>query len=178
MPSIKALLVHFEFAVWRKQNLICPTHRASFVVEPDVKVAVLSIGVVTLIPLLRVHEDVVFICRRSVSVAQHGCCGKRSSQWRQMSAMASQITVSLITCCFSQQRKHPLTILTAVLPFYVEYHDHDVIMNMMASQITSLTIVYSSVYSGKDQRKYKGPRHWPLCWEFTGDRWIPRTKGQ
>ena len=24
----------------------------------------------------------------------------------------------------------------------------------------------------------KGPRHWPLCGEFTGDRWIPRTIGQ
>ena len=24
----------------------------------------------------------------------------------------------------------------------------------------------------------KAARHWPLCWEFTGDRWIPRTKGQ
>ena len=24
----------------------------------------------------------------------------------------------------------------------------------------------------------KAPRHWPLCWEFTGHRWIPRTKGQ
>ena len=24
----------------------------------------------------------------------------------------------------------------------------------------------------------KAPRHWPLCAEFTGDRWIPRTKGQ
>ena len=23
----------------------------------------------------------------------------------------------------------------------------------------------------------KAPRHWPLCGEFTGDRWIPRTKG-
>ena len=22
------------------------------------------------------------------------------------------------------------------------------------------------------------PRHWSLCREFTGDRWIPRTKGQ
>ena len=22
----------------------------------------------------------------------------------------------------------------------------------------------------------KTPRHWPLCREFTGDRWIPRTK--
>ena len=24
----------------------------------------------------------------------------------------------------------------------------------------------------------KVPRHWPLCREFTGDRWIPRTKRQ
>ena len=24
----------------------------------------------------------------------------------------------------------------------------------------------------------KAPRHWPLCGEFIGDRWIPRTNGQ
>ena len=24
----------------------------------------------------------------------------------------------------------------------------------------------------------KAPRHWPLCGEFTDDRWIPRTNGQ
>ena len=24
----------------------------------------------------------------------------------------------------------------------------------------------------------KAPRHWPLWGEFTGDRWIHRTKGQ
>ena len=24
----------------------------------------------------------------------------------------------------------------------------------------------------------KGPRHWPLWGEFTGDQWIPRTNGQ
>ena len=50
-------------------------------------------------------------------------------------------------------------------------------MGAIASQITSLTIVYSTVYSDADQRK-KGPRHWPLCGEFTGDRWIPRTNAQ
>ena len=31
----------------------------------------------------------------------------------------------------------------------------DVIMSTMASQITSLAIVYSNVYSGEDQRKYQ-----------------------
>ena len=54
----------------------------------------------------------------------------------------------------------------------------DVILGAMASQITSLMIVNSAVYSGADQRNIKAPRHWPLCWEFTSDRWIPRTNGQ
>ena len=34
-------------------------------------------------------------------------------------------------------------------------HYSDVIMGSIASQITSLTIVYSSVYSGADQRKHQ-----------------------
>ena len=51
-------------------------------------------------------------------------------------------------------------------------------MDEMASETTSLTIVYTGVYSGADQKIIKAPRHWPLCGEFTGPRWIPRTKGQ
>ena len=34
-------------------------------------------------------------------------------------------------------------------------HYNDVIMSVMASQITSLTIVYSSVYLGPDERKHQ-----------------------
>ena len=37
----------------------------------------------------------------------------------------------------------------------VHYHYIDVIMGAMASQITSLTIVYSTVYSGADHRKHE-----------------------
>ena len=50
-------------------------------------------------------------------------------------------------------------------------------MGAMASQMTGLSIVYSSVCSGADKKK--APRHWPLWGEFTGDRWIPsQIKGQ
>ena len=35
------------------------------------------------------------------------------------------------------------------------HHDNAIIMGAMASQITSLTIVYSTVYSGADQRKHQ-----------------------
>ena len=59
-------------------------------------------------------------------------------------------------------------------------HYGDVIMGMMASQITSLTIVYSTVYSGADQRKHqssaslafvrgihRGPVNSPHKWPVT-----------
>ena len=61
----------------------------------------------------------------------------------------------------------------------ISSHYNDVIMVTMASQITSLTmIVHSTVYSAQIKENIKAPRHWPLCGEFTGDRWIPRTKDQ
>ena len=57
-------------------------------------------------------------------------------------------------------------------------HYNGVIMGTMASQITSLKIVYSTVIQAQIKENIKAPRHWPLCGELTGDRWIPRTKGQ
>ena len=65
----------------------------------------------------------------------------------------------------------------------VSTHYGDVIMGAMASQITSLTIVYSTVYSGGDQRKHhssaslafmrgihrwpvNSPHKWPATWKM------------
>ena len=53
---------------------------------------------------------------------------------------------------------------------FAKWHYNDVIMGAIASQITSLTSVYSIVYS-EIKQNIKAPRHWP-------DRWIPRTNGQ
>ena len=44
--------------------------------------------------------------------------------------------------------------------------------------ITSLTIVYSTVYSDADQRKHQSSAPLAFVWGFHRDRWIPRTKGQ
>ena len=49
-------------------------------------------------------------------------------------------------------------------------------MGAIASQITSLAIVYSTVYSDADQRNIKAPRHWPLCGEFTGTGEFPAQR--
>ena len=55
-------------------------------------------------------------------------------------------------------------------------HYSDVIMGAIASQITSLTIIYSTVYSDADQHQSSASLAFER--EFTGDRWIPRTNGQ
>ena len=47
-----------------------------------------------------------------------------------------------------------------------------------ASQITGITIVYSTVFSGADQRKHKCSASLAFVREFSGDRWIPCTKGR
>ena len=49
-------------------------------------------------------------------------------------------------------------------------------MAPIASQITSLTIVYSTVYSDADQRKHQSSASLASVWGIHRDRWIPRTK--
>ena len=54
----------------------------------------------------------------------------------------------------------------------------DVIMSTMASQITSLRVVYSTVYSDASQRKHESSASLAFVWGIHRYRWIPRTKGQ
>ena len=58
------------------------------------------------------------------------------------------------------------------------WHYNDVIMTTMASQITSLTVVYSTVYLDADQRKHQSSASLAFVWGIHRDRWIPRTNGQ
>ena len=67
----------------------------------------------------------------------------------------------------------PLSISGSML-----FHYSDVIMDTVASQITSLAIVYSIVYSGADQRKHQSSGPLAFVRGIHRDRWIPRTKGQ
>ena len=52
------------------------------------------------------------------------------------------------------------------------------IMTTMASQIISLTVVYSTVYLGADQRKHQNSALLAFVRGIHRGRWIPRTKGQ
>ena len=49
-------------------------------------------------------------------------------------------------------------------------------MGAIASQITSLTIVYPIVYSYVNQRKHQSSASLAFVGEFTGDRWLPVTR--
>ena len=60
----------------------------------------------------------------------------------------------------------------------ITVHYIDVIMTTMASQITSLTVVYATVYLDADQRKHQSSASLAFVWGIHRDRWIPRTKGQ
>ena len=55
-------------------------------------------------------------------------------------------------------------------------HYSDVIIGAMVSQITSLTIVYLTVYLGADQRKHQSSTS--LAFVRGIHRWIPRPNGQ
>ena len=68
-----------------------------------------------------------------------------------------------------------LSITTLAFALTVLVHYSDFIMRAMDSQISSQTIVYSTVYSGTDQWKCQRSASPAFVGEFTGDRWIPRT---
>ena len=82
------------------------------------------------------------------------------------------------TDSFTLQRKSLRFASLAICIVKRLSHYSDVIMGAMASQITSLPIVYSTVVQAQINENIKALRHRPLCGEFTGDRWIPRTNGQ
>ena len=58
------------------------------------------------------------------------------------------------------------------------FHYNDVEMTTIASQITSLMVVYSTVYSDAHQRKHQSSASLAFVWGIHRERWDPRTKGQ
>ena len=74
-------------------------------------------------------------------------------------------------CQISTQNTKASTPL--VVHLLSKYHYGDVIMTTIASEITSLTIVYQPFIRAQIKVNIKAPRHWPLCGEFTGTGEFP-----
>ena len=99
--------------------------------------------------------------------------------------MSSTGSTVFITLSFKHNPQHVTQSLGTFSRSDIQFrHWSDVIMRVMVSQITNLTIVYSTVYSGADQKKTSKLRvtglsqgNSPVTGEFR-HRWIPCTKGQ
>ena len=55
-----------------------------------------------------------------------------------------------------------------VTSWWVQWHLKSPALWLLAQPFTQAQI----------KENIKAPHHWPLCREFTGDQWIPHTKGQ
>ena len=68
-----------------------------------------------------------------------------------------------------QQRNHvscrPLK--AKIYMSFPVFHYHDVIIGVIASQITSLRLFTQPLIQTQIKENMKAPRHWPLCGEFT-----------
>ena len=69
----------------------------------------------------------------------------------------------------SPGRHQPCMVLVMRNKCVFVFHYDDVITGAMVSQITSLTIVYSTVYSGADQSKHQRSASLAFVWEI--HRW-------
>ena len=89
-------------------------------------------------------------------------CQYMKSNWGDNTAVRASVLQNWISSNF---------ILKCSRGTFSVWHYGDIIMGAIASQITSLTIVYSTVYSDAYQRKHQSSA------SLAFDRWIPRTKG-
>ena len=70
--------------------------------------------------------------------------------WRRLVRLLPCCSIFESSCCYPFEIIQPSDDLERL-----DYHYDDVIMGTMATQITSLTSVYSTVYSDADQRKHQ-----------------------
>ena len=83
----------------------------------------------------------------------------KTNSWcsNQSCTVCSQTQLELSTTIFALQWRHNGRGSVS------NHQSHDCLLNRLFR---------------RRSKNVKGPRHWPLCGEFTGDRWIPRTNGQ
>ena len=72
--------------------------------------------------------------------------------------------INIIMILWASCVAHFLLLRNTVVVISFGAHCNDVVMGAMASQITSLTAFYSTVYSGADQRQHQSPASLAFVW--------------
>ena len=93
-----------------------------------------------------------------------------ASHWLGASLESARIHISISDVLLLQK-------LDVIPPCSFHIHYNDVIMSEMAFQSPASRLIQQFIQA-QIRENIKTLRHWPLWREFTGDRWIPRTKGQ
>ena len=63
----------------------------------------------------------------------------------------------------SQTQIHYYQTFRVLYALFFKFHYSNVIMSTLASQITSFTVVYSTVFHSQIKKNIKAPRHWPCA---------------
>ena len=114
------------------------------------------------------HTNVIFCYFGQIVEAWYSCVGKLDhrytpAHWRWMGEhWIHVIRPSVLSVCPPFCRRGSKGLQKS--------HYDDVIMSAIASQITSLTIVYSTVYPGTDQSKHQSSASLAFVW---GIHWRP-----
>ena len=98
-----------------------------------------------------------------------------SPQWRHNGHDVSQLTTLTIVYWAVCAGIDQYLISSGI----ISDHYSDVIMGAMTSQISPALRLFTQPFiQTQIQENIKVPCQWPLCGEFTGDRWITLTNGQ
>ena len=101
-----------------------------------------------------------------------------------MTAMTSQRFQHIVHMCVSfnafgadqrheSQYKHGKYTDQNAPALQWRHNERDGVSKSPAARLFTQPFIQAQIKENKE-----APRHWPLCGEFTGDRWIPRTNGQ
>ena len=94
-----------------------------------------------------------------------------------MLVTATVLMTVLLTPNLATLTLFPILTNTASQDYLTVSHYNDVIMGTIASQVISLTIVYSTVYSDADQRKHQSSASLAFVRGIHGDRWQMASNG-
>ena len=83
--------------------------------------------------------------------------------WQQTMPLRIQIQIQIMAAAIMYTKIH-----ITMTPLWARWR-----LKSPASRLFAQPFIQAQI-----KENIKAPRHWPLCAEFTGDRWIPRTNGQ
>ena len=98
---------------------------------------------------------------------------KYVSNWNLTKSYLSMASIIVHSSCwnvalYSTTEWLPWSVQIFILEWH--YNEHDGVSNHQPHDC-----LLNRLFRRRSRKKIKAPRHWPLCGEFTGDQWIPRT---